>query len=180
MSEPFPAPLILLCTLIYAPDPGHEDQEMHSEFYAIVHDDWKGIVTSSNTMARMLKVYPGARTFQATSWSEFIKTWNLNCTEYHDHVGEEAGPILASKAPSPRAPGLLPTEDARARELRLSQGRIAGLRPYRTDERSRDARFGFAYLSSRAFSAGRPLRRAEHPRRRQPGTRIPGPLIGDV
>ncbi|KAF7341885.1 hypothetical protein MSAN_02044100 [Mycena sanguinolenta] len=124
MLVPVPAPLILLCTPIYAPDPGHEDREIQTEFHAIVHEDWKGVVTSSNTMARMLKVYTGARTFRATSWPELINMWHLDCTEYHNHVGEEAGPVPASKAPSPRAPGLLPSEDARARESKLCQAQM--------------------------------------------------------
>ncbi|KAF7348120.1 hypothetical protein MSAN_01764600 [Mycena sanguinolenta] len=102
MSVPAPAPLILLCTPIYAPDPGDEDREKHSEFHAIIHEEWKGAVTSRDTMVRMLK-------------------WNADCTEYHDHAGEDVGPIPASKVPSTSAPGLLPTQHARAREFRLCQ-----------------------------------------------------------
>ncbi|KAJ6459909.1 hypothetical protein C8R45DRAFT_1109285 [Mycena sanguinolenta] len=115
------APLILLCAPIYAPDPGHEDPEIHTEFHAIVDKDWKGAVTSNETVVRMLKVYPEARTFRASTWSEFTTLWDAGCTEYHDHAGEEVGPMPASKAPSPRPLGLLPTEDARMRESRLCQ-----------------------------------------------------------
>jgi hypothetical protein len=38
---------MLLCIPIYKPDRGHEDKDTHtSGFFAVVHDDWKGVVTS--------------------------------------------------------------------------------------------------------------------------------------
>jgi rubredoxin len=48
---PFGAPPyetgVLLCTPVYAPDPGHEDQDTHTGgYFAVVHDEWKGVVTS--------------------------------------------------------------------------------------------------------------------------------------
>ena len=76
---------------------------------------------NSETIVRMLKVYPEARTFRASTWSEFTILWDADCTEYHNHTGEEVGPIPVSKAPSLRALGLLPTEDVQARESRLCQ-----------------------------------------------------------
>ncbi|KAJ7763243.1 hypothetical protein B0H14DRAFT_3510699 [Mycena olivaceomarginata] len=44
---------VLLCTPVYAPDPGHEDQDTHTGgYFAVVHDDWKGVVTSQVAGAR--------------------------------------------------------------------------------------------------------------------------------
>ncbi|KAJ7083028.1 hypothetical protein C8R44DRAFT_887094 [Mycena epipterygia] len=84
-----PAPKVLLCTPIYMPDPGHEDQHMHQgAFFAIVSKDWKGVVTSQRTLIHMLKTYPDARTFKAETWSKFLNLWNLDCTDYHNHDGE--------------------------------------------------------------------------------------------
>ncbi|KAF8161971.1 hypothetical protein K438DRAFT_1985491 [Mycena galopus ATCC 62051] len=117
MALPYfpPSPGLLLCEPIYAPDPGHEDRFSHNVFFAIIHEDWMGVVTSDNTIVRMLNAYPKARTFRATTWSRFEELWNLDCTEYHEHPN--AVPTPASKMPSPRKKGELPTEDARNREL---------------------------------------------------------------
>ncbi|KAF8187275.1 hypothetical protein K438DRAFT_1764900 [Mycena galopus ATCC 62051] len=93
----------------------HEDRFSHNTFFAIIHEDWMGVVTSDNTIVRMLNAYPKARTFRATTWSRFEELWNLDCTEYHEHPN--AVPTPASKMPSPRNKGELPTEDARNREL---------------------------------------------------------------
>ncbi|KAF8178810.1 hypothetical protein K438DRAFT_1769268 [Mycena galopus ATCC 62051] len=87
-----PSPGLLLCEPIYAPDPGHENRLTHNAFFAIIHENWMGVVTSDNTIARMLAAYPKARTFRATISPE---TWTL--------------PSLHNK-------GELPTEDARNRE----------------------------------------------------------------
>jgi rubredoxin len=51
MHMPFGAPPydngVLLCIPIYKPDRGHEDKDTHTGgFFAVVHDDWKGVVTS--------------------------------------------------------------------------------------------------------------------------------------
>ncbi|KAF8136879.1 hypothetical protein K438DRAFT_1996838 [Mycena galopus ATCC 62051] len=117
MALPYfpPSPGLLLCEPIYAPNPGHEDRFSHNAFFAIIHEDWMGVVTSDNTIVRMLNAYPKARTFRATTWSRFEELWNLDCTEYHEHPN--AVPTPASKMPSPRKKGELPTEDARNREL---------------------------------------------------------------
>ncbi|KAF8194878.1 hypothetical protein K438DRAFT_1968825 [Mycena galopus ATCC 62051] len=117
MALPYfpPSPGLLLCEPIYVSDPGHEDRFSHNAFFAIIHEDWMGVVTSDNTIVRMLNAYPKARTFRATTWSRFEELWNLDCTEYHEHPN--AIPTPASKMPSPRNKGELPTEDARNREL---------------------------------------------------------------
>jgi hypothetical protein len=37
----------LLCIPIYSADAGHEDREAHTGgFFAVIHDNWKGAVTS--------------------------------------------------------------------------------------------------------------------------------------
>ncbi|KAJ7826467.1 hypothetical protein B0H14DRAFT_2595789 [Mycena olivaceomarginata] len=70
----------LLCTPIYSPDAGHEDREAHTgSFFAVIHDNWKGVVTSQ---------YPGARTFRAFTWSRLLDLWTLDCAEYHEHENE--------------------------------------------------------------------------------------------
>ncbi|KAF8188434.1 hypothetical protein K438DRAFT_1764197 [Mycena galopus ATCC 62051] len=108
-----PAPLLLLCEPIYAPDPGHEDRNNHAGgFFAVVHEHWK-----EKTLARMLDAYPDSQTFDAPTWSRFQDLWNQDCTEYHYHPDTPVVmPVPASKLPSPGPPGSLPTEDARKRE----------------------------------------------------------------
>ncbi|KAJ7872477.1 hypothetical protein B0H14DRAFT_2570214 [Mycena olivaceomarginata] len=103
---PFGAPPyetgVLLCTPVYAPDPGHEDQDTHTGgYFAVVHDDWKGVVTSQESLARALKRYPGARTFSAFTWSRFHDLWTLDCTEYHNH---EPQTPAAPKQQAPATP----------------------------------------------------------------------------
>ncbi|KAJ7676317.1 hypothetical protein B0H14DRAFT_3536862 [Mycena olivaceomarginata] len=53
---PFGAPPhktgVLLCTPVYAPDPGHGDQDTHmGGYFAVVHDKWKEVVTSQESLA---------------------------------------------------------------------------------------------------------------------------------
>jgi hypothetical protein len=48
---PFGAPPynhgVLLCIPIYSPDAGHEDRDTHTGgFFAVVHENFKGVVTS--------------------------------------------------------------------------------------------------------------------------------------
>ncbi|KAF8179787.1 hypothetical protein K438DRAFT_1977148 [Mycena galopus ATCC 62051] len=117
MALPYfpPSPGLLLCEPIYAPDPGHKDRLTHNTFFAVVHEDWRGVVTSENTITRMLNAYPKARTFHANTWSRFDELWTEDCKEWHEHPN--AIPVPASKMPSPRNKGELPTEDARKREF---------------------------------------------------------------
>ncbi|KAF8173022.1 hypothetical protein K438DRAFT_1772451 [Mycena galopus ATCC 62051] len=93
-----------------------EDYSMHTgEFFAVVHEEWKGAVTSEKTLECMLYIYPGAHTFKASTWSDFLAKWNAHCTETHHHSGE----LLVtpeSQLPSTRGPGLLPTKEARLKE----------------------------------------------------------------
>ncbi|KAJ7321577.1 hypothetical protein DFH08DRAFT_889157 [Mycena albidolilacea] len=108
---PFGAPPydygVLLCTPVYAPDPGHEDQNTHTGgYFAVVHDEWKGVVTSQESLAHALKRYPGARTFTAYKWSRFHDLWTLDCTEYHNHEPQTPAAPKQRAPTSPRKPGL--------------------------------------------------------------------------
>ncbi|KAJ7834693.1 hypothetical protein B0H14DRAFT_3461855 [Mycena olivaceomarginata] len=79
----------LLCIPIYSADAGHEDREAHTGgFFAVIHDNWKGAVTSHVSLTRALNRYPGARTFSAFTWSRFLDLWALDCREYHEHEAE--------------------------------------------------------------------------------------------
>jgi hypothetical protein len=95
---------VLLCIPIYKADLGHEDRDAHTGgFYAVVHPEWMGVVTSGcvscfltlfftkcsrASLARQLNQYPGARTFSAFTWSRFHDLWTLDCSEYHKHENE--------------------------------------------------------------------------------------------
>ncbi|KAJ7722865.1 hypothetical protein B0H14DRAFT_3520193 [Mycena olivaceomarginata] len=71
------------------PDAGHEDRYTHTGgFFAVVHENFKGVVTSEASLTRTLTKYPGARTFNASTWSELDRRWTFDCTEYHEHQGE--------------------------------------------------------------------------------------------
>ncbi|KAJ7795925.1 hypothetical protein B0H14DRAFT_3552768 [Mycena olivaceomarginata] len=90
---PFGAPPydngVLLCIPIYKADLGHEDRDAHTGgFYAVVHPEWMGVVTSGASLERQLKRYPGARMFSAFTWSRFHDLWTLDCSEYHEHENE--------------------------------------------------------------------------------------------
>ncbi|KAF8144406.1 hypothetical protein K438DRAFT_1782877 [Mycena galopus ATCC 62051] len=103
------------CVPIYAPDAGHEDRDQHmGGFFAIVHEQWKGVVTSKKTRDRMLDAYTGASTFNAPSWSSFQDLWILDCDK-HNHA-DASVPHAPSHLPSPGPPRSLPTEDACRRE----------------------------------------------------------------
>ncbi|KAJ7862670.1 hypothetical protein B0H14DRAFT_3444608 [Mycena olivaceomarginata] len=79
----------LLCIPIYSTDAGHEDWEAHTGgFFAVIHDNWKGAVTSHASLTRTLNRYPGAPTFSVFTWSRFLDLWALDCREYHEHEGE--------------------------------------------------------------------------------------------
>ncbi|KAJ7832650.1 hypothetical protein B0H14DRAFT_3463263 [Mycena olivaceomarginata] len=79
----------LLCIPIYSPDAGHKDREAHTGgFFAVIHGNWKGVVTSQASLTRTLNRYPGARTFGAFTWSIFLVLWTLDCSEYHEHEYE--------------------------------------------------------------------------------------------
>ncbi|KAJ7839847.1 hypothetical protein B0H14DRAFT_3697277 [Mycena olivaceomarginata] len=100
-----PYPGILLCTPIYQPDPGHEDRWKHpGPFYAVVSEEWRGVVTSITSLERMKLKYPDARTFQASPWSRFDKSWNMDCTEYHNHEGEHPKCPATPESSTPSSP----------------------------------------------------------------------------
>ncbi|KAJ7662902.1 hypothetical protein B0H17DRAFT_1144199 [Mycena rosella] len=113
----------------YAPDAGHENKWTHpGPFYALVCKEWRGAVTSrytflflcvvpplihrSKSLQRMLELYPHASTWEAAPYLTFLRMWNLDCAEYHNHEGEvpfkppasEPLPTPASAAPPPYRP----------------------------------------------------------------------------
>ncbi|KAJ7688269.1 hypothetical protein B0H17DRAFT_1135724 [Mycena rosella] len=121
-----PTSMILLCEPRYAPDAGHENKWTHpGPFYALVCKEWRGAVTSrytflflcvvpplihrSTSLQRMLELYPHASTWEAAPYLTFLRMWNLDCAEYHNHEGEvpfkppasEPLPTPASAAPPP-------------------------------------------------------------------------------
>ncbi|KAF8137742.1 hypothetical protein K438DRAFT_1786389 [Mycena galopus ATCC 62051] len=103
------------CVPIYAPDAGHQNRDQHTGgFFAIVHENWKGVVMSKKTRDRMLDAYAGASTFTAPTWSSLQDLWVLDC-DMHAHADVDT-PHLPSQLPSPGPLGSLPTEDARRRE----------------------------------------------------------------
>ncbi|KAJ7300358.1 hypothetical protein DFH08DRAFT_828531 [Mycena albidolilacea] len=109
MCPGHPLPGALLCTPEYIPDASHEDRWAHpGPFYAVVSKEWVGAVTSRTSLSRMLKRYPGARTWQAAPWPTFERMWNLDCTEYHEHGGDLAPfiPITPDSSP-PSSPSSL-------------------------------------------------------------------------
>ncbi|KAJ6610144.1 hypothetical protein B0H10DRAFT_2225275 [Mycena sp. CBHHK59/15] len=61
---------ILLCAPIYVPDPGHENRwNFGGPFYAMIHREWKGAVTSLESLEKILERYPGTKVWQAEPWS---------------------------------------------------------------------------------------------------------------
>ncbi|KAJ6611327.1 hypothetical protein B0H10DRAFT_1953190 [Mycena sp. CBHHK59/15] len=102
---------ILLCAPIYAPDPGHEDPwKFAGPFYAVVHSDWKGAVTSPESLEEMCRAYPGASVWKAQPWLAFLRMWTLDCTEYHVHPEGEV-----AQDPPPPSPYALRLRPRRAR-----------------------------------------------------------------
>ncbi|KAJ7467358.1 hypothetical protein B0H11DRAFT_1921396 [Mycena galericulata] len=100
---------------------GHEDLQKHSAslegvFYGIISSHWKGVVTSKETLARMLKHYPDARHIEAPTWLRFHELWVQDCTEYHYHEHDAASPMTtAPSSPSSLTASSLPApteEDA--------------------------------------------------------------------
>ncbi|KAJ6601657.1 hypothetical protein B0H10DRAFT_2318204 [Mycena sp. CBHHK59/15] len=63
--------------------------ELRGPFYAVIHREWKGAVTSLESLEKILERYPGAKVWQAEPWSMFQSLWNIDCTEYHYHPEEE-------------------------------------------------------------------------------------------
>ncbi|KAJ7853839.1 hypothetical protein B0H14DRAFT_2580228 [Mycena olivaceomarginata] len=103
-----PYPGILLCTPIYQPDPGHEDRWTHpGPFYAVVSEEWRGVVTSIASLEWMKLRYPDACTFQASPWLRFDRLWNMDCTEYHNHEGEHPTRPATPESSTPSSPSTL-------------------------------------------------------------------------
>ncbi|KAJ7158162.1 hypothetical protein C8R46DRAFT_1225180 [Mycena filopes] len=111
-----PGPRTLLCIPNYLPDAGHEDRWKHrGTFFAIVDDEWKGVVTSEKALLRLLTRYPRARTWNAEGWSTFNRLWTMDCAEYHFHPGDprDVFPTTPSSTP-PSSPSSLTESTARS------------------------------------------------------------------
>ncbi|KAJ7894415.1 hypothetical protein B0H14DRAFT_2559199 [Mycena olivaceomarginata] len=119
---PFGAPPyktgVLLCTPVYAPNPGHEDQDTHmGGYFAVVHDDWKGVVTS-----------PQRR--QNEEHNVFLVAENT-CIEVEDKARVELQEGLAYLAAT--KPPLVPLSPQRAHlQFERVLGLGAGTPPFRT------------------------------------------------
>ncbi|KAJ7834146.1 hypothetical protein B0H14DRAFT_3462267 [Mycena olivaceomarginata] len=123
---PFGAPPyetgVLLCTPVYAPDPGHEDQDTHTG--GVLCGCARRVERSGDfpSLARALKRYPGARTFTAFTWSRFHDLWTLDCTEYHNHepqtpaTPKQQTPATPKKPMTPKKSGLTPAQRRRNEE----------------------------------------------------------------
>ncbi|KAJ7801378.1 hypothetical protein B0H14DRAFT_2615351 [Mycena olivaceomarginata] len=84
------------------------DRWMHrGPFYAVVSDEWRGVVTSSASLERMKLKHPQARTFKASPWSRFDELWNMDCTEYHNHEGESPMSPSMPESSAPSSPSKL-------------------------------------------------------------------------
>ncbi|KAJ7808978.1 hypothetical protein B0H14DRAFT_3481781 [Mycena olivaceomarginata] len=89
MARRAPAPVtgVLLCVPIYLPIPV-------TKIKMLTWEDFTRSWTTSGevwaTLARMRNRYPQARTFNASTWSEFLVKWDMDCTEYHNHESESA------------------------------------------------------------------------------------------
>ncbi|KAJ7664007.1 hypothetical protein DFH06DRAFT_1324498 [Mycena polygramma] len=109
---------LFFCLPKYAPDPGHEDKQVHSnststQFFAIVAKQWRGVVTTEQTFKQMLICFPDARTFTASTWTALIDKWNEDCENNHHHDLEDSmsaipGSDAPSSAPHPIMPSPLP------------------------------------------------------------------------
>jgi hypothetical protein len=97
----------------------------------------------STSLSRMLKRYPGVRTWQAAPWATFLRMWDLDCTEYHEHGGDPAPFIPISPDSSPpsspsllsdsslRNPILSPPPSPRKSQAKLTKDDLAFLASFR-------------------------------------------------
>ncbi|KAJ7202706.1 hypothetical protein B0H12DRAFT_1080787 [Mycena haematopus] len=81
---------LMFCLPVFAPDPGHEDKSAHdasvrARYYAVVSEEWRGVVTSQTALDKKLGQYPNARTFSAPTWRLVMDLWNTDCERNHDH-----------------------------------------------------------------------------------------------
>ncbi|KAJ7256857.1 hypothetical protein B0H12DRAFT_1070632 [Mycena haematopus] len=81
-----PAPRVLLCEPIYLPDPAMKTGGNTLAPFML----W-------DSLARLKMQYPEAFTWESSSWQEFLRKWDLDCTEYHIH---DETPTPESTAPS--------------------------------------------------------------------------------
>ncbi|KAJ7793025.1 hypothetical protein B0H14DRAFT_2623295 [Mycena olivaceomarginata] len=157
---------VLLCTPIYAPDPGHEDQDTHTGgYFVVVHDEWKGVVTSQESLACALKRYPGARTFTAYTWLRRLPHRNsghlrhrgsLASTQAQRRQNEEHNTFLVAENTRIEA------EDKGRIELQEGLAYLAATKPPLVPLSSQRARLQFERVLGLGAGAS-PLRSAPNP-----------------
>ncbi|KAJ7240999.1 hypothetical protein B0H12DRAFT_1237123 [Mycena haematopus] len=106
MPKPAPDKVLNFCLPVFAPDAGHEnklthDASAHARYYAVVSEEWSGVVTSQTTLHEKLKRCPKARTFSAASWRVLMDLWNDDCERNHHHnpsqtVAREMSPMASA------------------------------------------------------------------------------------
>ncbi|KAJ7816824.1 hypothetical protein B0H13DRAFT_2380135 [Mycena leptocephala] len=88
-----------VCTPVFLPDPGHEDKAKHSAskdtwFYGVISKDWKGIVTSMESVDKLKAQDPDAHVLKARTWEEIQRLWDADCMDKHFHEGRPALPVV--------------------------------------------------------------------------------------
>ncbi|KAJ6587574.1 hypothetical protein DFH09DRAFT_1074796 [Mycena vulgaris] len=117
---PLAAPL--LCAPVYMPDPGDEDKQKHSAspngwFYGLVSGNLVGVVSSSETLQRILRDNPNAHYIKVNTWPRLLELWYLECREYHNH--EDEGPQTPMLAAQPQVWRWTPEYEARRDERKM-------------------------------------------------------------
>ncbi|KAJ6564787.1 hypothetical protein B0H19DRAFT_1068299 [Mycena capillaripes] len=98
---------LYFCLPVYEPDPGHEDKDAHSAskrgtFYGVVSETWGGVLTSKHSFELKLQAYPGARTFESSTWAGITDLWLKDCEHNHRHAERERAKAAKSRrTPSP-------------------------------------------------------------------------------
>ncbi|KAJ7066289.1 hypothetical protein C8F01DRAFT_1079918 [Mycena amicta] len=80
---------VLLCRPIYALDLRETRENHPGPFYAVICQDFRGVVGTRDSLRAILKTYPEAQTWIAPDWTTFDRRWTLDCTEYHYHDDDE-------------------------------------------------------------------------------------------
>ncbi|KAJ7182985.1 hypothetical protein C8R43DRAFT_1116598 [Mycena crocata] len=130
---------VLLCSPCYSPDIGHEDYMAHSAdpegtFFAIDSAHWRGIVTSKQSLERMLKIYPDATYFERPTYLQIMAHWDRECNDYHYH-GDASPMSSAPSSPSTLVPTPIPSPPPSPTPMRAKRGPPASETPTRANLR---------------------------------------------
>ncbi|KAJ7886684.1 hypothetical protein B0H13DRAFT_2342803 [Mycena leptocephala] len=121
----------LICAPIFRPDPGHEDKAKHSAskdtwFYGVISKDWKGIVTSRESVDKLKAQDPDAHILKARTWDGIQRLWDIDCIDKHFHEGRPALPvvdIVSDSTPScPPSRAASPTKGSVSRAASPTKG----------------------------------------------------------